>query len=397
MNSELTYVCPGDAQRDAYGEMISHAFGFPVADAPAWFLRVGHEHLRVVVRGGTVIAGLIVIPMGQFFGGESVPMMGVAGVGVSPEWRGRGVAKWMMSSFAAESRASGFALSSLYGATTRLYTAAGYTRSAIRARFDIDLHMLEPLRVPAGATVSQVAGAPPELCELYTEWARRHPGHLDRGPQLWTRVTDPRGHVTRTFVVHENGRLTGYTVLSHKSDGERNKLQAWCTVATTRNAVTSLLSIFGSYASIVPQVTVFGSPTHTLLSGLAERHHKIELPWYLMTRTLDVTRALTARGYPRSVSADLSLQITRTGATGLPEAEAVRLVTSSGRAEVSPAESTEITLTERGFTELFTGFRSAHELHGLGEMTLVGPRAGDNLEVLAELFRGPTPTLPDFF
>lgn len=397
MRANLEYVCPDDAQRDGYGAMISHAFGFPTPDAAVWFERVGHDNIRVVLHHKQVVAGLIAIPMGQFFGGASIPTVGVAGVGVTPEMRGRGVAKWMMSTFAEESRAAGFALSSLYGATTRLYSAVGYARSALRARLEIDLHMLEPLRVPPGTVTSQVQGAPPEVHALYTEWARHHPGHLDRSPGLWNRVTSPRFQTTRTFLVHEDGRLTGYTVVSHKSDGEKTKLQAWCTVATTRNAVTAILSIFGSYGSITPTVTLFGSPTHTLLSGLAERHHKIDLPWYLMTRTLDVSRALLARGYPRSTSCDLSFAVTRVASTGLAEHEAVRLVAAAGRADVRAAGEPRMFVTERAFTQLYTGFRSANELHGLGEITLASPAARDDLQALDELFCGPAPTLPDFF
>ncbi len=397
MRADLEYVCPDEVQRDGYAAMISHAFGFPTADAPAWFERSGHENLRVILHDKKVVAGLIIIPMGQFFGGESIPMVGVAGVGVTPEMRGRGVAKWMMSMFSDESRKAGFALSSLYGATTRLYSSVGYARAALRARFEIDLPMLEPLRVPPGTVTTQVEGATPELRALYTEWARNHPGHLDRGPGLWSRVVSPRMQATRTFLVHQEGRLTGYTVVSHKMEGDKSKLQAWCSVATTRNAVTALLSIFGSYGSVAPTVTLFGSPTHTLLSGLVERHHKIDLPWYLMTRTLDVSRALTARGYPRSAACDLSFAVTRTAATGLPEREAVRLVTAGGRAEVRPAEEARLSVTERAFTQLYTGFRSARELHGLGELTLASPAAQDDLDMLDELFRGPLPTLPDFF
>jgi len=397
VEADLDYLVPDDSQRDAYGEMISHAFGFPTADAAAWFERVGHKNMRVVRHQKKVVAGVIAIPMAQFFGGESIRMMGVAGVGVTPEMRGRGVAKWMMAKFCEESRNEGYALTSLYGATTRLYTSVGYARATVRARFEVDLHMLEPLRVPHGVVTTQVQGAPPELRALYTEWARNHPGHLDRSPEIWIRVTEPRHHTTRTFLVHEQGKLTGYTVLSHKIDGAQNKVTSWCTVATTKNAVTASLSIFGSYGSIAPSVTFFGSPTHTLLSGLHERHHKIDLPWYSMTRTLDVSAALVARSYPRSASSDVSFVVTRGPKTGLAERESVHLVVSGGRAQVSAAEAPRVSMTEHAFTQLYTGFRTAAELFSLGEITIASPDAREDIEVLGDLFRGPTPSLPDFF
>jgi predicted acetyltransferase len=174
-------------------------------------------------------------------------------------------------------------------------------------------------------------------------------------------------------------------------------VKSWCTVATTKNAVTAILSIFGSYGSIAPTVSFFGSPTHTLLSGLEERHHKIDLSWYPMTRTLDAGRALAARSYPRSASCDLSFAVTRAPKTGLVEREVVRLAVSGGRAQVTAAESQRVSMTEHAFTQMFTGFRSAAELFALGEITIAGPDAHADVEVLDDLFRGPTPSLPDFF
>jgi predicted acetyltransferase len=94
-----TFGIATDAERAALAPMISHTFGFPAADAPAWFERAGYENLRALREGG-LAGGLIVVPMGQYFGGRSVPMTGVAGVGVAPEHRGRGAGTRMMRALA---------------------------------------------------------------------------------------------------------------------------------------------------------------------------------------------------------------------------------------------------------------------------------------------------------
>ena len=72
------------------GALLAHAFGFPPEDAAAWFERAGSENVLAYREEAGVAGGLLLVPMGQFFGGRSVPMMGVAGVGIAPERRGSG-------------------------------------------------------------------------------------------------------------------------------------------------------------------------------------------------------------------------------------------------------------------------------------------------------------------
>src|SRR4051812_41792516 len=96
MNLDLGEVREADWAR--LGDVLSHAFGFPAPDAQEWFARAGRDNLRALRRGQTVIGGLLEIPMGQYFGGRSVSTLGVAGVAIVGEERGRGVATQMMVS-----------------------------------------------------------------------------------------------------------------------------------------------------------------------------------------------------------------------------------------------------------------------------------------------------------
>ena len=77
-------LAASDAEREALGTILSHAFGFPMTDVPIWFERAGSENIYAWRRDDAVAGGLITIPMGQFFGGRSVPTTGIAGVGVAP-------------------------------------------------------------------------------------------------------------------------------------------------------------------------------------------------------------------------------------------------------------------------------------------------------------------------
>ena len=74
-------LAASDAEREALGTILSHAFGFPLAEVPIWFERAGAENIYAWRSDDAVAGGLITIPMGQFFGGRSVPTTGIAGVG----------------------------------------------------------------------------------------------------------------------------------------------------------------------------------------------------------------------------------------------------------------------------------------------------------------------------
>src|SRR5919108_5211877 len=76
-----------------------------------WRERLVGENTRVVRRDGRVIGGLTLIPMGQFFGGRSVPMTGIGGVGVDPGERSTGAASTLMREVLSELHTQGVALS----------------------------------------------------------------------------------------------------------------------------------------------------------------------------------------------------------------------------------------------------------------------------------------------
>src|SRR5204863_3657876 len=110
-------------------------------DALPWLNKAGRENVRVLREGREPIACLLLLPMGQFFGGRPVPTVGVAAVGVAPHLRGRGAAARVMSSALREIRAAGTPLSALYPATQVLYRKVGYEQAG--GRFEIT--------IPAGA------------------------------------------------------------------------------------------------------------------------------------------------------------------------------------------------------------------------------------------------------
>jgi predicted acetyltransferase len=64
-------------------------------------------------------------------------MMGIAAVGIAPQYRGTGAAIALMQHTLNEIHAKGIAISALYPATQRLYRKAGYEQAGNRCSWEI--------------------------------------------------------------------------------------------------------------------------------------------------------------------------------------------------------------------------------------------------------------------
>src|ERR1700716_1195012 len=89
-------VASAEKDMPSLARLISLAFGTPLEGVNTWLTNAGVHEVRVLREGAADVACALRVPMGQFFGGRSVPMMGVAGVAVAPEARGRGLATRIM-------------------------------------------------------------------------------------------------------------------------------------------------------------------------------------------------------------------------------------------------------------------------------------------------------------
>lgn len=140
MKSAFTYEpAMSDADQAGYARVLAHSFARAEKDSAEWIARFPRRDTRVLKVGDRVVAGLIMIPMGQFYGGASVLMTGIAAVGTAPEARGRGVALEMMKRCVLELREMGVPISALYPATQRLYRLAGWEQSGHRCEVRLPL------------------------------------------------------------------------------------------------------------------------------------------------------------------------------------------------------------------------------------------------------------------
>lgn len=376
---------PGESHRARLHDIVGHAFGLSADDVSRWFLRAGEEHVRALVRNSEVVGGLLEIPMGQYFGGRSVSMLGVAGVAIAASERGQGLGTKLMLETLRSARERGFALSTLYAASVTLYRRAGYERAGARFGFMLDPRHVEVAREPE-MTMREVdtsSGLPDEMRALYKRFAAKTPGFLDRGPYCWMRVVAPRGMTTKTFSVTREGQLEGYVVLAHvmPPQGFPTSVQVTDMAATTPRAARAILRFLVEYRSLAEVVTWQGGPSELFANMLPERHHTVKLSDYFLVRIIDVARALEQRGYPAGTRRGLTFELDD---TSLPE--------GSGRYELGGGGSV-VKVNERGLAALYSGMSQAHVLADAGWL-----EADEETQLLADAwFSGPLPTMRDHF
>jgi predicted acetyltransferase len=356
----------------------------------------GMENCRVVRLGGQVVAGLGLVRTGQWFGGLSVPMVGISIVGVAPEHRGTGVGAAMMRSTLEELRAEGMPLSALYPATSPFYRRAGYERAGVRINYElplaaIDVRDLASDLVPAGPEDY------PRFRRAYEAQARRSAGNLDRPDWMWHHKLEPQDQQPQPFryLVMRDGQVEGYVI--YRAGVRPDPLRVLDVCALTPSAGRRILTLFAGYRTMVEHVTWNGGPLDPLVYLLNEpmaalkAHVKIVRSLEWMLRILDVARALEARGYPAGLDTTLHFDLR----DDLLPANRGRftLHVSGGRGEVRPGGEGRIQLDARDLAAIYTGFMSPFELMALSPIE--GPEA--DLALTASLFAGPRPWISDMF
>lgn len=404
-----TPMSPSDL--DTVHRMISLAFGSPVDGVRDWLVKSGHENMRTYrdsASDSVPAANLMRIPMGHFFGGKSVPCIGIAAVAVAPESRGTGVATRMMQECVREIHREKIALSSLYPAVVSLYQRAGYERTGYHFLYSLPINRV----VVPRSRLKVRAFTPDDLPALqacYTDMARSHDGYLDRGPYVWDRVQNWRGAAYSGLVVEgPSGSIDGYIFFNQDRVEEfngRQLIKISDMGARHPDAARRILQLMAEYQSIAEEINFTGGPAHHFITLLPEHRFTVKLKDYWMLRITHGAEALKARGYP-AISADLAIDLrddqipdnagryTLRLKEGRPEVTHDRAPSSGGPAPSASSSSfPTISLDACAFAALYTGFQTPSQLRYLGRLT------GDDraCSIAQALFSGSTPSLVDFY
>lgn len=387
---ELSCMRPDDLPQVV--RTLALAFGGAPEGVAEWLSLAGHDSIRLLREGGRPVATLTRVPMGQYFGGRSVPMLGIAGVGVPPELRGRSFAKRLMQGCIRDAAREGWALSTLFASTHTLYRAAGYERAGHRFTCTAPSAHL-PAFERAGRVVPLDDPSHDSVRALYAGWASAFNGMLDRGPYCWARVRKFREQLYQGFMTLDGaGKPDGYLFLSQarRPDGKFDLILSDVAFASPE-AGRRLVGFLAGFGMMMNDLIFSGGATHPLLMLLPQQRARVELRDDWMLRVVDVEKALSARGYPPGVDAEVHMNVT----DELVPANAGNWVlrVAGGRGKVSRGGSGDLQLSPNGLACLYSGYYTPTQaaLAGLAQ----GPA-----EVLAGatgVFTAGSPWMTDFF
>lgn len=390
----MSYGPMEEAHVDSVAELEAAAFAFPAGEAGDWFARAGHENMRVFREGDSVAAALMLVPMGQFFGGRSVKTMGVAGVAVALDRRQRKLGQRLMKASLLEAHERGFALSTLYPATRTLYRSVGYDLAG--KLVEITLHTsrlelcerFEPLDVrPMTAELEPLTEA------LYAERAAALHGHLDRGPYIWSRVRRPRKGTCRGFAFFDDESLVAYTYFTQESQASGHDHDAVVTdfVAKDARGYAALFEFYRGQRSVLDSIRLKGNASAPYLSLLREPRHDEEAMIDWMIRIVDLPAAVLARGYSPRTSATVTVEVRD---EVIAENRGVWTISlEDGTASVKAGGTPRVSLDIRALAPIYAGYYTA------SEACLLGALAGeaDACQALDAIFQSPMPGMSEMF
>lgn len=368
-------------------KILPQSLHFAVDPARDWIGDHGADTFRVVRNNDTVVGGLQIIPWGQWFGGKSVSMGGIACVGIAPESRGKGAAGFMLRGALREMYENGFSLSTLYPATQTLYRTVGYQRAGYYLGYECQVHSI----LKMDRMCDMIEMNPDEWKDvkpIYDTYARMQNGMLDRNEAAWNRILNPS---TKQFgyLILKNEIPVGYLIYAL---GDRYDLTNIRDMAALDPAAYGrILTFFADDRSMIHHIQWRGAPADPLVQLLPEQTAKPNDFMVWMIRVVNARKALRERGYPLSLNCSLDLEIAD---DILPENSGrVRLEVADGSGNVSEGGSGEMKLSVDALASLYAGFLTATELHRIG--WLQGDRSA--LDRASLIFGGTIPWMPDHF
>lgn len=392
MTSKFEYTTitnPEEAEK--LGVILNQCFNSPPSSWQTYSDRIGLENFRIIRQGGELMGGLAIYHMGQYYGLESVPMGGIAAVGIAPEYRGTGAAIALMQHAVKELYAKGLPISVLYPATQRLYRKAGYEQGGIYCSWEIPTETIQIK--DSNLPIKSVTSISHEVFkDLYHQQAKVNNGNLDRNQAIWDGAIKPQTEEpVYAYLIGKETQPEGYIILAQYQEDNNNLILIKDWVVLTAAAANTLWTFLAGHRSQIKKVRWRSSPVDPLTLLLPEQTANIRNLERWMLRIIDVPNALEKRGYPLGVETELHLQVAD---ELLPENNGkFVLKVSNGRGEVTKGGKGELHLDVRGLAPLYTGLFAPHQLQLAGKLEATETA----LSVATSLFAGSQPWLPDFF
>ncbi|MDZ8187773.1 MAG: GNAT family N-acetyltransferase [Nostoc sp. ChiSLP02] len=384
-----TLAHPQDIQQLA--TIFKQCFVNAIGGEEVYINQIGVENFRIIRQSEQLIGGLATLNMGQWWGGQRVPMTGIAVVAIAPEYRGSGGAIALMQHTLKELYAKGIPLSALYPAVQGLYRKVGYEQGGSWYIWEVATNAIGVREQPL--PLQPVVPINLELFhELYQQQAKLTHGYLDRHPAIWQGLIQPNEkEMTYAYFIGTKDQPQGYIIFTQErtQDGEIIVIKDW--VVKTLAATQTLWSLLASHRSQIQRVRWKSSAIDTLTLALPEQTAKIATQFRWMLRIVDLVKALEMRGYPLGIETELHLDIQ----DKLLDANNGKFILSvaNGRGEVKKGGKGELQLDIRELAPIYTSLFSPYHLQIAGK--LHGTETA--ISAATQIFAASSPWVADFF
>ncbi|MBW4614395.1 MAG: GNAT family N-acetyltransferase [Desmonostoc vinosum HA7617-LM4] len=393
MISKFEYATLAHAEDAQHlGHILEQCYIMSAGDSELYINRVGLENLRILYQNQQVVGGLAILPMGQWWGGQCVPMMGIAAVGIAPEYRGSGAAIALMQNTLKQLHTQGVPISVLYPATQRLYRKAGYEQAGSYCIWEVLTENIQikeqPLPLQFVAPSNYEA-----FYELYQQQAKITHGYLDRNQAIWLGLIRPEDQETvYSYFIGDKDQPQGYIIFSqHSTEDDSAILRVRDWVILTDAAMQTFWSFLANHRSQIKKVRWKSSVIDSLTLPLPEQTANIWRQERWMLRVIDVVKALELRGYPPGIQTELHLEVKDDLLTS--NNGKFILSVANGHGEVRTGGKGELQLDIRGLAPLYTSLFTPYQLQLSGKLQATETV----LSVATQIFAGVSPWMANFF
>jgi predicted acetyltransferase len=321
-------------------------------------------------------------------------MGGIASVAVTASHQRQGVARATVAATLPLLREQGFAVSTLFPATTPLYRALGWEHAGDYTWLDVPGRLLRALGPAADGLTLRPATADdlPGVHAAYATLATQTNGLLDREQNAFVDRRPEAMLAVDTFLVAvRDDTIEGYAIADRRTAGHAVEVRAWDVVGTTPEATRAVWFALGAGASTAHTVRA-KAPREDIDPHLAEPDVTVveHLPW--MLRLVDAPAAITARGWPQNLNATVDLDIADEQVPG--NAGRHRLTVEDGHGTLTRGGDGTVQIHARGLAALYTGYADPRTLRRAGRLHTGDDRS---LDTLATMTAGPRPHIRDYF
>ena len=302
-----------DFDWDEYADLTVRSFG------PMDETRVQPDIEPVVAAGrclgaydsGRLVGSALYHDMRQWWHGRAVPMAGVAGVKVAPEYRGQGVGRAVMTALAELMTERGYPLSVLFPATMPFYRSLGWEIAGHRHEAVLPARALATLPRPDVKAAAIRRPGPGDAAEVLEVIGRAHREARDCGPVTYDEATMRRWLAGPSRYADKDrfAYLTPDGFLGYRWYRGNDEIFVERVVAASAGTSRVLWALVASNASVADTVRAQVGPADPLWWMLREQDASIADRESWMLRLLDAPAAIAARGFP-AVDLAVPLQIT---------------------------------------------------------------------------------------